>query len=138
MENWKVGAAKALDPVLSEFLAADGLPLLRVLRAAAEQCVTRMLLDFGKTAISVEVDPNDDSLDISAGSEMVSKAKDFSDASDEYPWKEHIGKPFGWGWITINQQGYCDGLLVSFGDIRPQIMINAVASSIKIAALNFV
>jgi Family of unknown function (DUF6334) len=36
-----------------------------------------------------------------------------------------------WGWITINQQDALDGILISFGGISPQVMLNVIASSIK-------
>ena len=45
-------------------------------------------------------------------------------------------KTFGWGWVAIDQQGYCDGLLLSFEAIVfPEIVLNVVASSIKVGAV---
>jgi hypothetical protein len=41
-----------------------------------------------------------------------------------------IGEAFGLGWITTNQQDALNGILLSFGGIRPQVMLNLVASSI--------
>jgi hypothetical protein len=43
---------------------------------------------------------------------------------------------FGWGWITMNQQGYCDGLLLSFGKvIFPQLVLNVMASAIEVGKI---
>jgi hypothetical protein len=47
------------------------------------------------------------------------------------PWRGFIGEPFGWGWITINQQDALDGILISFAGITPQLMLNVMASSIE-------
>jgi len=47
-------------------------------------------------------------------------------------WDDLIGKPFGWGWITINQQNYLDGVLLSFDGICPNILLNVMASSITV------
>ncbi|MGB9468286.1 MAG: DUF6334 family protein, partial [Candidatus Acidiferrum sp.] len=52
------------------------------------------------------------------------------DASESEPWGSFIGKPFGWGWIIINQQGYCDGILLRVSGITQVMFLNVVASSI--------
>jgi len=54
------------------------------------------------------------------------------DVSHLPPWKDFVGVPFGWGWVTVNQQGYCDGMLLSLGGIFPQVVLSVIASSIKI------
>jgi hypothetical protein len=50
-------------------------------------------------------------------------------------WDRFIGKAFGWGWVTVNQQGYCDGALLGFDGISPNISIEVMASSIKTSVL---
>lgn len=52
--------------------------------------------------------------------------------SNRQPWSDVIGKQFGWGWVTVNQQGYLDGVLLSLNGIVPEILINVVASEIKV------
>ena len=137
MQDWKVRAAKALDPALSEFLRLEGDLLQQVLARHKERCVNQVLLAFGKSALTVGVNPDDDSIDLRAGRRRDFEGNGWNDLSRRKPWKDHIGKPFGWGWITVNQQGYSDGLLLGFGDIRPRLMLYAVASSIKMASINF-
>ena len=39
------------------------------------------------------------------------------------------------GSITINQQNYLDGVLLSFDDIRPDIALNVMASSIYVGCI---
>ena len=46
-------------------------------------------------------------------------------------WARLRGKEFGWGWVTVNQQGYCDGVLLSFETLEPCVLINVIASSLK-------
>ncbi len=53
----------------------------------------------------------------------------------QQPWRGLIGKAFGWGWLTLNQQGYCDGALLSFGDLNPRILLQVIASSIVCSAV---
>jgi len=44
-------------------------------------------------------------------------------------------KSFGWGWLTINQQGYIDGDMLSFAGITPRLLITVVASSLKVSGI---
>jgi hypothetical protein len=46
-------------------------------------------------------------------------------------WREFVGQPFGWGWAVMNQQGYSDGVLLSFGGVTPQVLLEVIASSLK-------
>ena len=58
------------------------------------------------------------------------------DVSSNEPWVNFIGKVFGWGWITLNQQGYCDGVLLSFEQVVfPEVALNVIASSIKVGVV---
>jgi len=57
------------------------------------------------------------------------------DVSGGEPWREFIGRSFGWGWLIMNQQGYIDGLLIGFDGIEPAVLLNVLASSIKISRI---
>ena len=59
-----------------------------------------------------------------------------SDVSHLPLWEPFIARPFGWGYAVVNQQGYCDGLLLSFGDIRPKVLLQVIASSIDVKAIS--
>jgi hypothetical protein len=48
------------------------------------------------------------------------------------PWQSLIARSFGGGWVTINQQGSCDGVLLSFNGMQPTIMLGVVGSSLTI------
>jgi hypothetical protein len=47
-------------------------------------------------------------------------------------WDRFIGKDFFWGWLTLNQQGYIDGVLLSFDGVVPEIGMNVIASRFEV------
>lgn len=53
-----------------------------------------------------------------------------------WPWDRYVGKECGWTWIAINQQGYCDGALLSFEGIIPSILLHVIASSIEVFTIS--
>ena len=132
----KIKAAEALAPVLDAFHRVSDKPLRAVSQICTQGSVEKLVFDFGNLLLVVAVDENDDSVDISTAS--AASLKDVTDGSAGQfkPWRDFIGKRFGWGWLTINQQGYCDGLLLSFGGIVPQVFLNVIASSIKTGTIS--
>ncbi|MFZ1140183.1 MAG: DUF6334 family protein [Candidatus Sulfotelmatobacter sp.] len=135
MESAKIKTAEALAPVLSVFHSLGGQSLRGVRQFYTEGSLEQLILEFEQQIhLTIVADENDDSIDI-AVSERNNPRNSGIDASYMSPWKDFIGKPFGWGWVTVNQQGYCDGLLLSFGSIIPQVVLNVRASSIKVGTL---
>jgi hypothetical protein len=129
---------KATLAMLSEFHKISDNELQAVQLYYADGSLVQLILNFGSIYLIVMANENDDSIEF-----VTTDTNDFrnsggADASHREPWKRFIGKSFGWGWVTVNQQGYCDGLLLSFESIIPQVMLNVMASSIKIALINVV
>jgi hypothetical protein len=120
-----------LHPLLLEFHGINGHPLRTVWRVYTEQCLDQVILGFETDSLVVEAEPYDDTLKFHLTSNKDLNTKGWIDASRSEPWSGFIGKPFGWGWITINQQDALDGILLSFGGITPQLMLNVMASSIE-------
>jgi hypothetical protein len=56
------------------------------------------------------------------------------DLSEQEPWRSLIGLECDFAWSTINQQGYMDGALLSFGGMLPRIALNVIASTIKVSS----
>src|ERR1700748_2344083 len=135
MTTSKTMAAEALYPKLLIFHSVSGQPLRAVWQIRAEGSVEKLVLDFDAQALVVSADENDDSVEVGISTAARFHCADRLDVTNLPPWNGFIGKPFGWGWVTVNQQGYCDGLLLSFGGIVPQLVVNVVASSIKIGVL---
>jgi len=131
MKDVKTEVAKTLAPLLDCFHRVSGQILRAVWRVVVDGSVERVLLDFDQISLVVEADPNTDTVELWAEDKTKIRAADRMDASDSPTWRSVMGRSFGWGWITMNQQGYCDGVLLSFDGITPQIMLNVTASSIK-------
>ncbi len=127
----KTKVAEALSPMLSGFHSVSGQSLRSIKQVFTEGSLDRFILDFGPKSLVVIADEDDDSIDVELMNTCDLHIVDGIDASQMEPWKDFIGKSLGWGWITVNQQGYCDGVLLSFGGIVPQVMLNVAASSIK-------
>lgn len=91
-----------------------------------------VVLDFGSVALIVGAVSDDDTIDFKCAnlSDLTQAGRE--QASEIDGWQEFVGMPFGWGWIALNQQGYCDGLLLSFGGIQPNVLLHVVASEIKL------
>ena len=132
----KLKVAEALAPILSAFHAVTGKPLQRVRSFFAEGSLSSLALDFDGASLVFVADDSDDSIDVKLAQSDPQACSDGVDASTTPPWGGMVGQPFGWGWITVNQQGYSDGVLLSFGSAFPQIALNVVASSIKIATIS--
>ncbi len=135
MKTAKTKAAEALAPMLSAFHSVDDCVLQAVWQQHTEGSLDRLLLVFGETSLVVAADKDDDSVDIMSTDTAGIINAEHLDASQLKPWSAFVGKSFGWGWITINQQGFCDGLILSFGGIVPQLILNVVASSIRTSAV---
>ncbi len=132
MISAKQTIAEALAPMLSAFHSLSDQCLHAVWLVYTEGSLDRLILAFGQTSLIIVADENDDSIDFTVSEITDPRGIGGVDASGQEPWNNLIGKSFGWGWITVNQQGYCDGLLLSFKGIVPQIMLNVIASSIKV------
>ena len=127
-----VPVAEALHQTLSVFHAVSQ-ESLRAVRI--ENGLERVIFEFEKGALVVEGDPDDDSIEIRLVNQGEFASTQAVEVSHLDPWAPFIGKPFGWGWITVNQQGYCDGLLLSFGGIDPQLLLTVAASALVVSTI---
>lgn len=120
---------------LDEFCALgtrDAQRLRSVFEQIEHDCRTKLVLNFGDKSLVFLAIADDDSLDISTERTEKRSRPGRRALGNLEPWRSVIGKAFGWGWITVNQQGYCDGALLSFDGIEPGILLTVAASSIRI------
>ena len=110
------------------------MPLRAVREFRALEMLSGLELDFGSTTLLIQAIADDDTVAISTGNRPAAEGGE-TDASSRQPWCDLIGQSFCWGWVTINQQGYLDGVLLSFSDIFPQVVINVIASELKIGQI---
>jgi hypothetical protein len=50
-------------------------------------------------------------------------------------WKSLLGKECGWTWVAVNQQGFCDSVMLSFDGVVPTVLLHVIASSIEILSI---
>lgn len=134
MSSIKNRTADALAPTLSNFHEVNDQQLKGVQYIYRDGSLESVVLEFDKCFQALAADENDDTIDLSV---VRTNLHDVQSISGNHldVWEKFIGKRFGWGWVTVNQQGYCDGVLLSFEGIVPQIAVSVVASSIKIAMI---
>jgi hypothetical protein len=135
MPNTKTKVAQALFPLLSEFHKVTGLPLKAVRQSLEEDLLDRIVLDFESKALIIRAYGDDDTVEFRLGNSSDPERNQGDDASQVHPWKDFLRREFGWGWVTVNQQGYLDGLLLSFGGITPQLLVTVVASELNISLI---
>jgi hypothetical protein len=134
MTDAKTKAAQALDPLLSSFRALDDHVLKAVLYEQECDILDSIILQFDELSLSITADGDDEIAFEIARSSDINNSK-YQDVSARDPWNRFLGKRFGWGWITINQQGYSDGLLLAFDSIIPSLVLNVAASEIMIGKI---
>ena len=122
-----VAAARALEPVLLVFSEVEMQALVAVWRFDVDGCFDRIVFEFASHGLTIAAEPGDDTVILSA---TPFERKGGVDVSES--WQDLIGAVFWWGWIAVNQQGYCDGVLLSFDGIDPQVLLNVIASSIVV------
>lgn len=93
----------------------------------------RLALVFGGDALFLSSDPDLDRLLVTFG--PLTDGED-DDLTGDAPWSRLIGKPFSWGWLTVNQRGEMDGALLSFDGVIPEVGVNVVASSLETILLS--
>ncbi len=136
MDDSKRRVAEAAFPMLSTFHSVEGQTLRSVSYVYVEACLDRVILNLDTAALSIAADPDDDSIDfgVTSISELQPGGRD---VSHNQPWIELLGKPLGWGWVAINQQGYSDAVLLGFdGVVFPRIVLSVAASSIDVGLVS--
>ena len=131
MEDARIVAAQALAPLLDAFHSVNGRVLRRVFRIYVHGCLDRLILQFDQLSLAIGAQPDTDTIEVMVEKSAATVTGDFVDATNSLPWSRFVGEPFGWGWIAMNQQGFCDGVLLSFQGITPEVLLNVVASSLK-------
>ena len=100
----------------------------------SDGCRDALVLQFTTRSLLFRATAEDDTIGVlceEAALDMSSWSR--VDASE--PWKSLVGTVFGWGWVTINQQGYCDGVLLSFDGLVPTVLLCVLGSSIVVRRL---
>ncbi|MGH9949249.1 MAG: DUF6334 family protein [Pyrinomonadaceae bacterium] len=128
--------SEELHNVLSEFHKLVEHPLRDVRYAWIDGCLDKIFLEFDQVSLLIEAEVDYDTIIFRVINNENCETFSSIDASHSEPWADLIGKPFGWGWVTINQQNYLDGILLSFGLVSPNLLLSVLASSITVSTIN--
>jgi hypothetical protein len=125
---------KNLDAFYS--LASEDSEILSgVFERETDECRDGLLLVFSTKTLLFEANEDDDTISVTCGSVTTSNHRSSFRPIRTAIWQPLVGKPFGWGWVTVNQQGYCDGALLSFDGITPSVLLGVIASSIEVSTV---
>src|SRR5262249_27987966 len=109
--------------------------LREVYERDVNQSRNQLILVFTTKFLVFQVNRDDDTISVFSRGIARFDKRGLSRKSRSRFWKPFIEKSFGWGWATVNQQGYYDGALLSFDDLPPAVFLEVVASSIEISGV---
>jgi hypothetical protein len=127
-------ATANLNPVLVPDRDAQ-YRLRGVYESIVDGCRDELVLAFDGASLTFRADPDTDTLESRfAGTE-------FRPSPDHRPlsgsaFDRAAGTELGWSWLALNQQGYCDSALLSFGGITPNILVHVIGSSIRVFGID--
>lgn len=127
-----------LNQVLLEFHKMCDQLLKSVRYVWTHECLEKILLEFDQVTLLLEAEPEYDTIIFRVVNNRSVEGFATVDASHSEPWANLIGKPFNWGWVIVNQQNYLDGVLLSFDDLFPDLVLNVLASSISVSRVNLI
>ena len=118
-----------MSETLKPFLQAQGRQLTAVLGNDTGEG-EEIILAFSAEGLVFRC--NEDSDAISVSFEAITALEGADDLTAEPTWSRFIGKEFSTGWLTLNQQGYTDGALLSFDGVVPEVGLNVVAAAFEV------
>jgi hypothetical protein len=131
MKQNRIAVAEAFYDELTEFHSIRG-KLLSVARTSEKSDLEELFLGFESATLVVTANADDDSIQFRAQMTEKVLSASLEDIANTSPWNDLIGKHFSTGWVAVNQQGYCDSVLLSFDKSAvPHLILTVVASSIK-------
>lgn len=109
--------------------------LEEVWQRVEDGCRERIALKFTTGVLTFAADADDDTAEAACQDVETFDPAGMDRADGLAPWASLIGRLFGWGWAAINQQGYPDGVLLSFDGLQPWVLLVAAASSLRVYAV---
>jgi hypothetical protein len=106
--------------------------LLEVYQRVQDGCRDLIVLKFSSGALTFAGDPDADTVEVRYQETETLDLRGLDRATALAPWSSLVGRPFGWGWVATNQQGYPDGVLLSFDGLEPSVLLVAAASSLRV------
>lgn len=109
--------------------------LENVFEVVEDKCREAIALKFSAGVLVLTVDADNDTIEVRFQELVSFDPAGFKSVKARSPWRSLIGQSIGWGWVTINQQGYQDGVLLSFDGLEPSVMLAVAASSLRVYSI---
>lgn len=122
--------------VFQEIGRKEGQRLEEVWQRVEDGSRDLLVLQFSAGALAVAVDADTDTVEARYEEAEAFNSSGLIRAGTFAPWASLIGQTFGWGGVVINQQGYQDGVLLSFGGLQPSVLLVAAASSLRVYSMS--
>jgi hypothetical protein len=97
-----------------------------------------LVLNLGDCFLQFGVDIDTDTIISQFQASPFRSKKAYRSIRSGKPWKKYVGKECSWTWLAWNQQGYLDSVLLSFEGIEPNVLLNAIGSSLEIFTIALV
>jgi hypothetical protein len=95
-------------------------------------CRDELILDWGDCVLRFHVNSVTDTVISQFDSSPLPSRKEYRSIRSAKPWKGFVGKWCGGTWLTVDQEGYWDGAMIGFDGIEPNILLQTIASSLKV------
>jgi hypothetical protein len=96
-----------------------------------------IVLDFGDSFLRFGVETEFDTIEGRFHGEAFAK-RGYRSVGSTDPWAPFLNESCGWTWLAVNQQGYWDTVLISFDAVIPNVLLNAMASSLYVFKIGLV
>lgn len=94
-------------------------------------CREALALKLTTKVLLFSADPADDTITVNCESAAAFGFAGLERAASAVL-RSLVGRTFFWGWATVNQQGYSDGVMLSFDHLYPAVLVNVIASSLAV------
>ncbi len=102
--------------------------------------ISAVRTEFSESTVFIVVNADDDTLYSVQRLPDELTGTQPADFSDDYPWKDAIGKPLRWAWALRNNRGYLDGMQFEFAinieDKETAIQMMGMASGISVRSVS--
>lgn len=109
--------------------------LAGVYEAVVDGCRDELVLAFDGASLAFRADPDTDTLEARFDGAAFHPSSDHrvlsGTALDPF-----AGAEVGWSWLAVNQQGYCDTALLSFGTLVPNVVVHVIGSSVRVLRID--
>jgi hypothetical protein len=104
--------------------------IINVFEFIEDECLCAIKVCLSDKILIFSANPDDDTLKVDYSNEMSFETDGWRCISTDIPWINILGHHIDMLWITINNQGYCDGAIIGIDGLLPSIIMNVIASNI--------